>query len=52
MEVKNLKDHSCPKTQGLVNSTKNEEKQICSSYPFQPKIRLHYAERNVKLFPN
>ena len=43
-EAENLEDHGCPKVQDLVD----EEKKICSNFPFRHKTTLHCAEREAK----
>ena len=45
--VENLDDYGCPKIQDLV---KTDSLCICSSYPFRHEIRLHCAERKVKVY--
>ena len=45
--VEILDDYGCPKTQDLVET---DSSWICSSYPFQHKIRLHCAERKAKVY--
>ena len=47
-EMDNLKDHGCPKIQGL----RDGEIYICSTYPFRHKTTIHCAERKAKLFGN
>ena len=44
--VEKLDDYGCPKIQNLV---KRDISWICSSYPFQHKTRLHFAERKAKV---
>ena len=38
-EVKKLEDHDCPAAQDLAET--DEERWICSSYPFRHKTTLH-----------
>ena len=45
--VEKLDDYGCPKIQDLV---KTDSSWVCSSYPFRHKIRLHCAEREIKLY--
>ena len=46
-EVGNLDDHGCPKSRDLVDREADEEKWICSSYPFRHKTTHHCAERKA-----
>ena len=45
-EMENLNNHGCTEVQDLVD----EEKWICSSYPFRHKTTIHCAECKEKLF--
>ena len=46
--MENLDDHGFHKVQDLVD----EEKWICSSYPFRHKTTIHCPERQAKFFGN
>ena len=48
-EVQNLDDHGCLKTRDPFNPKADEEKLICSSYPFKLETTLHCAEGKAEL---
>ena len=50
--MKKLNDHGCPKIWNLGGTKADEEKCICSSYPFRPKTSSHCTEHKAKLFVN